>query len=150
MTMMIRMTTTKMIFWWMLARIKRAVDLLSAWQEYEGTFLSLSRPVHGLCWYCHVSFVWGHLWIWLLFCGLSFVFGLIFSWPVFMQWICNLSDNKKSGVSLLSHFSVSSPVSGFYFVFVSLWFAGFYFVFVSLWFAKEIFVVVNFFAKLQP
>lgn len=58
-------------------------------------------------------------WRWLL-CGVSFVFGLIFSWRVFMQWICNLSDNKKSGVSLLSHFSVSSPVSGFYFVFVSL------------------------------
>ncbi len=67
-----------------------------------------------------------------------FFFGLIFSWPVFMQWICNLSDNKKSGVSLLSHFSVSSPVSGFYFVFV------------SLWFPKANFIVTNFAAKLQP
>jgi hypothetical protein len=60
-------------------------------------------------------------------------------WPVFMQWIfCNLSDNKKSGVSLLSHFSISSPVRGFYFVFV------------SLWFPKANFVVKSFVAKLQP
>jgi hypothetical protein len=114
-----------------LTRIRRHVSLSLS--------LSLSRPVHGLCWYCHVSFVWGRLWIWLLLCGVSFVFGLIFLWPVFMQWIfCNLSDNKKSGVSLLSHFSISSPVRGFYFVFV------------SLWFPKANFVVKSFVAKLQP
>lgn len=107
------------------------VICLTRIQRHVSLSLSLSRPVHGLCWYCHV--LRPCLWIWLLLCGVSFVFGLIFSWPVFMQRICNLSDNKKSGVSLLSRFSVSSPVRGFYFVFVSLWFPK-----------------ANFVAKLQP
>jgi len=64
------------------------VICLTRIQRHVSLSLSLSRPVHGLCWYCHV--LRPCLWIWLLLCGVSFVFGLIFSWPVFMQRICNL------------------------------------------------------------
>jgi hypothetical protein len=108
-----------------LTRIRRHVSLslsLSLFMDFVGIAMSLLvEAAYGFgC------------------CSVVFLLFLIFSWPVFMQWICNLSDNKKSGVSILSHFSVSSPVCGFYFVFV------------SLWFPKANFVVANFIAKLQP